>query len=305
MDKVTDNLLFNAGSLADGEKCIILFDCKTREVAKVFEQKLTEKGFDFCSYCLPFCENHGEEPPAEVAAAMKNADLIVCLTSKSLAHSAARKEANDAGTRFLSMPDYSLELLKNPALSVDYREYYEQVSAVTRRLDNGKTVHITSKAGTDFYADINGRNGNCCPGFTDSQHLLASPPDIEANIAPIEDKSYGRIAVDGSITCDEIGLLKTPVYMNIENGKVVSFECEDKKIYAVLEQMFQIPERRTVGEIGIGFNKKAELCGNMLVDEGTAGCIHFGFGSNATIGGKNKTPFHMDFVIRNPEIEIF
>ena len=302
---VIDNLLFCAGSLTAGEMCIILFDSHTAKVAELFERRLSEKSFDFTSFELPFYKNHGEEPPPEIAEAMRNSSLIVCLTSKSLAHSDARKAANDAGVRFLSMPDYSVALLDEPAVNVNYREYYAEVKAMTAKLDCGQTIRLKSAAGTDLFADISSRAGNCCPGFTDAEHLLASPPDIEANIAPIEDKTCGRIVVDGSITCDEIGLLKVPVYLEIDNGKIVSFDCEDNKIYAVLEKMFEIPERRILGEIGIGFNKKAQLCGNMLVDEGTAGCIHFGFGSNITIGGKNKTPFHMDFVIRNPEIEIF
>lgn len=305
MNDTADNLLFGAGALTAGEKTVILFDGKTADTAELFASRIIAKGFEFKSFRLPFYQNHGEEPPPEVADEMKKSALIVCLTSKSLAHSTARKEANDAGARFLSMPDYSLELLKNPALNVDYRQYYPQVRAMAERLTRGNSIHITSQAGTCFHADITGRSGNCCPGFTDAEHLLASPPDIEANIAPVEDKSYGVIAVDGSITCEEIGLLHSTVFIHIQNGRLISFECEDKKISVVLDKMFEIPERRIVGEIGIGFNDKASLCGNMLVDEGTADCIHFGFGSNATIGGRNKTPFHMDFVIRQAEMEIF
>ena len=34
----------------------------------------------------------------------------------------------------------------------------------------------------------------------------------------------------------------------------------------------------------------------MLTDEGAAGTMHFGFGSNITVGGKNDVSFHVDFV---------
>mgnify|MGYP004530696953 CR=1 FL=1 len=57
-----------------------------------------------------------------------------------------------------------------------------------------------------------------------------------------------------------------------------------------------------MGEFGIGFNDLATICGNMLIDEGTKGCIHFGMGSNWTIGGANKVAFHLDFVMKDATV---
>ena len=59
-----------------------------------------------------------------------------------------------------------------------------------------------------------------------------------------------------------------------------------------------------LAECGIGLNPLASLTGKMLTDEGTLGCVHFGFGSNITVGGKNNVPFHLDFVIRRPTLEV-
>ena len=57
-----------------------------------------------------------------------------------------------------------------------------------------------------------------------------------------------------------------------------------------------------IGELGIGFNDEAALCGNMLIDEGALGCIHLGIGANWTIGGNNKIDFHLDFVMRDATV---
>ncbi len=32
--------------------------------------------------------------------------------------------------------------------------------------------------------------------------------------------------------------------------------------------------------------------------------MHFGFGANATVGGANDVPFHMDFVFRSASMSI-
>ena len=42
----------------------------------------------------------------------------------------------------------------------------------------------------------------------------------------------------------------------------------------------------------------------MLTDEGVLGCVHFGFGSNHTVGGKINVPFHLDFVFRDVSLDV-
>jgi leucyl aminopeptidase (aminopeptidase T) len=42
----------------------------------------------------------------------------------------------------------------------------------------------------------------------------------------------------------------------------------------------------------------------MLEDEGCAGTVHLGFGSNATIGGTTSVPFHLDCVLTAAVIEV-
>ena len=64
------------------------------------------------------------------------------------------------------------------------------------------------------------------------------------------------------------------------------------------------PSTRVLGEFGIGLNPNARLCGSMLEDEGCLGTAHAGFGSNATIGGKNRVSFHLDMIIRHVSVEV-
>ena len=296
------HILYYASGLRQGEKALFLYDGRTEKVAGLFMEVLSQDNRIFDSCQLMQSNIHGEEPPHEAVAKMFASDVIFCLTHNSLAHTQARMEANKRGIRFLSMPSYTPALLEDPSLAAPYKDYYPQVEKMAQILTESSTLKITTSAGTFLTADLTGRKGNSCPGFTDSGHLLASPPDIEANIAPVEEKSCGTLLIDGSITCDEIGLLKEQVRVEVENGKVISFSACDKNLTAVLEKMFEEEKRRVLAEIGIGFNKKAALCGNMLVDEGTCGAIHFGFGSNGTIGGKNSVPFHLDFVLKDPTL---
>ena len=250
---------------------------------------------------------HGQEPPRAIAGAMLDADLILGMTRMSMAHTQARLAATNRGARYLSMPDYDLPLLHNPAVTTDFHAAAPRVSRFAAALDRGAHVRVTTERGTDVELNIAGRRANFCPGFVDAPGALGSPPDIEANISPVETDSNGVIVVDGSIPCREIGLLSTPVTLDVRDGKIREITTETKALLAQLLTIFGrvgSANAYVLGECGIGLNPAAQLTGNMLTDEGAFGCVHFGFGSNATVGGTNDVPFHLDFVLREPTLAV-
>lgn len=284
---------------------LIIYDDSTISLIELFSDELKKNGKVVKAVKIDIGGQHGVEPPANIANEMVKNEAVLCLTRYSLAHTAARRMSEERGVCFLSMPDYNIEMLENSAFTVDFKHAYSAVQTFTEKLSQHNSIYITSSMGTKLNMDISGRIGNCCPGYTDANHLLGSPPDIEANIAPIEDRTEGTIVVDGSITDQRIGMLKSPVILTVRKGAVVQVESEDKRIASTIKNIFEDvgdDKAYIIGELGIGFNEKANLSGNMLIDEGTKGCIHFGIGSNWTIGGKNKVPFHLDFVMKNATI---
>ena len=162
---------------------------------------------------------------------------------------------------------------------------------------------MTTKLGTDITCNITGRRAMSAPGWCSGPGSIASPPDAEVNIAPLETETKGVIIVDGSIPCDELGLLEEPLKLVVEQGCVVDIIGKHSE---VLEAMFEKAgdSARVVAEVGIGLNRRAQLCGRMLEDEGCAGTVHFGMGSNSTIGGKNQISFHLDHIVKNAEIRV-
>jgi leucyl aminopeptidase (aminopeptidase T) len=249
---------------------------------------------------------HGTEPPGEVAAQFAQADVVFCLTRASMAHTHARRVATDRGTRFLSLPDYSLALLADESLLADFAGLRPQAEALAARLDRGATVTIRSAPDAELGFTIAGRRANCCPGICAGPGALASPPDAEVNVAPAEDSAEGLIWIDGSVPCPEIGLLAEPLGMVLREGRIAELRGPAETV-ARLETIFdRLPTSKTrvLAEFGIGLNPRAHLSGRMLEDEGCAGTIHLGFGSNATIGGRNEVAFHLDFVLRRPTVWI-
>lgn len=306
MNYAVDNILENCME-SFRKRIFLIYDQSSADVVKVFQKAAPKHEKILSMTKVEIGNQHGEEPSLTVVREMLHCDAIMCITKYSMAHTAARKQTEERGIPFLSMPDYDLNILQNSAFSVNYKSRSRLVDEYAQRLTDGNRVAVTTGKGTELYLDIKGRCGNSCPGITDEHHLLASPPDIEANIAPLENYTHGQIVVDGSITDRRLGLLSADVILKIRGGAIYGIESADKKIENIVKDIFAriaVDEAYVVGEFGIGFNDKAELCGNMLVDEGATGCVHFGIGSNWTIGGMNRVNFHLDFVIKDATVTI-
>lgn len=299
------HVLRHCGGLQQRERVAIIGSDDAREIAVILADEALQVSDQVEMHLIPRASMHGVEPPSSVADVMAGADLIVAVTSKSMAHTKARLRASQTGARYLSLPEYSTELLGADDLRVDYIALGEVVRRVSDRLTAGKEILVTSKRGTHLVARIEGRIGNCCPGFVHGPGSLGSPPDVEANISPLETASQGEIVVDGSIAHPTIGVLPDPVKLRIERGMIQGWDGP-LPVMKALERLFAgRPENaRVLAECGIGMNPKAKLRGIMLTDEGCAGAVHFGFGSNATVGGANAVDFHLDFCMRDATLTV-
>lgn len=304
VEKGCDHLVSVCADLKPHETALIISDHATKILGDTLTCAAKKIAPSSSHEIIPSADMHGKEPPSDVAKKMKEADVIFGITKMSMAHTQARFEATSLGARYLSLPDYSAELLKRPALYVDFRTISVFANSIANRFTSAKQARIMTSLGTDLLLDIRGRMGNAAPGWCAGKGTLASPPDAEANIAPNEAKTEGLLVVDGSIPCSEIGLLKEPIVLELKNGlaKAVS-----GKSACVLEEMFNNRHNdavRVAAEFGIGLNPSAELIGSMLEDEGCLGTIHIGFGSNSTIGGCNRVSFHLDTIVKQATVYI-
>ncbi|HLB43369.1 MAG TPA: hypothetical protein VJN02_11115 [Gammaproteobacteria bacterium] len=304
--KSINNLLFHCGNLVKRDRALILCDEETRPIAEAFVDVARKENQSIKLIEIPSLSNHGAEPPAYAADAMQVSTLIFSLCRYSLAHSKARVKAAANGARFLSLPLYDWKLLEDPSLHIDFKAQAGLVHKFSQAFTKGKRVHVTTEKGTDITLNITGRVGNYCPGFVERAGDLGSPPDIEANISPIEESSEGIVIIDGSITHPNFGLLTQSIELKVSKGRIIEFCGIDKEYISLLNAMFGPLDspRRVLAECGVGLNPAAKLTGTMLTDEGALGCVHFGFGSNHTMGGKNQVDFHLDFVFHAATLKV-
>ena len=246
---------------------------------------------------------HGEEPTPLVAAAMLKADVIFRATKFSLSHSHARRDACAAGARDLNCCDYSIEMLEHGGLYTDFEADRKYVDQLLKSMADGDQVHITSEAGTDYYASIKGHKLFPQYGMVRNPGETCSPPDIEMASGAMPGTAHGKIVVDGSITHPAMGDLKEPITIYVENSFVTKIEGgEEAKRFA--EELAKVgdPRMYRIGEIGIGLNPDASLCGRMLEDEGCSGYVHCALGNNET--DNQDFILHIDMMFKDPTIEL-
>jgi 2,5-dihydroxypyridine 5,6-dioxygenase len=298
-----ETVLFKLGNLKSDESLCIITDDESSKIAKLFHRISNKHKIKTEYHTIENLKIHGQEPPNNIANAMKNCNLILGLTTNSMAHTKARLNATNLGIRFLSLPNYTIDLLKDPSLRANFFGIEEKVKKIAEKFTKAKKIRIKTNSGTLLELDITNRKGNFAPGYVKNNIILGSPPDIEANVPPIEEKSEGQILVDGSIPIKGLGKLDKPILLKIKKGILKSIEG-DPKVEKFLKNLFEQYDQnaRVLAEFGVGFNNRSKLCGNMLIDEGSYGTFHCGFGSNNTIGGKNKINFHLDFVFYANEI---
>ena len=301
--KASDYILIYCGNLQQNEKLLFIYDKTTEDLIPLLEETAFKITKFIKKIKIEKLSQHGLEPPINVSKKMLEADLILALTHKSLAHTRARNNACSKGARYLSLAEYSLDILENEAIFGVKKNKLSLLTKMETILNQGKIVKIKTNLGTNLELNIDKRIANNCPGFVQKPGELGSPPDMEVNVSPIEDYSFGNLIVDGSITHQRLGLLKNPISLEISKGKIskISGKQEAKELKKIFNELNN-SKTKVLAELGIGFNEKAKLCGNMLIDEGAANCIHFGFGSNSTVGGKNEVSFHLDFIVKNANL---
>lgn len=295
---ISMNVLKDCLGLVSGELLAVVADDDKRELAESLYEAGKRLGAESMLLIMQPRSKSGEEPPAPVAEAMVKADVAVCITTHSMTHTAARKQAAAAGTRVATMPGMTDDMFSNGAITADYAQVKELTEQVAALLSAGREVRV-EKDGLSLSFSIAGRDGVLSTGLYLNPGESGNLPSGEAYIAPVEGTAAGQIKVDGSIA--GIGALNSPLVLTVEQGRLTAAEGDggDK-----LLEMLGAGDGRFLGEFGIGTNNKARITGVVLEDEKVYGTIHVAFGSNNTFGGIVAAGVHIDAVVMKPDVYI-
>lgn len=292
------NVLINCMGVQKNESILIVVDEFTRVIGNALWEEAKNLGAEaMIMEMIPRTVN-GEEPPKAVAEAMKNVNVVIAPTRKSISHTNARREASQNGVRIATMPGITEEIMIR-TLGADYGEIYNRTVKLVEKLKGVKNIRITTMLGTDITMNFEGREFEGDTGIIRNNDF-GNLPAGEVCTAPIEGTSNGIVYIDGIMA--GVGVLTKPIKLIVKNGYV---EEVDGGEYAIkLKQLLDTfgHDAYNIAELGIGTNHMAKLTGNVLEDEKVLGTVHIALGNNLSFGGKVDVPIHLDGIIKNPTL---
>jgi leucyl aminopeptidase (aminopeptidase T) len=281
------------------EKVLIVTDEPMRQIAQALWSAAKEISKEVLLIEMIPRQSNGEEPPAHIAELMKQMDVVLCPTSKSLTHTDARRNACTCGARIATLPDVTEEIMIR-CMNADYLVIAERTKQICKLMEKTGIIKIIAPAGTDVRLSVKGRTSHASSGLFHEKGQWGNLPTGEAYLAPLENCSDGIVVVDGSMA--GIGMIGEPISISVEKGYAVQIKGgkEAEKLIRLLEPHGK--DAYAVAEFGIGTNDKAILSGKIIEDEKVMGTIHIAFGDNKSMGGNVRVASHLDGLIKQPTV---
>jgi aminopeptidase len=300
LDKAVRTVVRECMSVSPGEEVLVICNPVTEEIGALMRIEAQGDGASATLAVMSERESAAAEPPDVIAAAMKEADVVLAPTIQSISHTAARNAASEAGVRIASLPGVTEDMLTR-LMTGDLSEVRRRGWALSGFLNGASEARITCRHGSDLRLGLESRLSIVDAGELGNRGAFGNLPCGETFIAPVEGTAEGTLVVDGSIA--DIGLLETPVSLTIREGHLTDTTGSDG---AALMELLSAhgPDGTNVAELGIGTNEEALLTGNILEDEKILGTCHVAFGASAAIGGTVQVPVHLDCVVLEPTVEI-
>jgi leucyl aminopeptidase (aminopeptidase T) len=292
------SVLRTSAALKAGERVLIVADPERMAVGRAFFYAAAALGSDPVLSVIRTREGPGLEPPDLLAASMLEADVVLLATVHSLTHTHARRAANRAGARVVSMPGVTEEMLDGGALTVDHTQLQASMRRLQRKLRAALSVHIVTVAGTDLTLSTRGREWNFSDtGVASKKGDVTTLPAGEIFVSPLEGTAEGRLVADAFFQEP----LHAPATIQVTEGhaaKVVGAEA------AVSEMNRGGKDGRNLAKLGLGLNPRARAVADLPEAEKALGAVHLVFGDSLPYGGKVSSGVKVDAILTAATFEV-
>jgi leucyl aminopeptidase (aminopeptidase T) len=286
-----------------GERFTIVVDDRTDvEIPTELARAARQLGAEPVVVTIAARARSGSEPPAPAAAAMAAADVVLCAASTSLYHTAAKAEAQRAGARGVFNAPYRAEAWRSGAMTADFFEIRRRAERLADLWRRTREVRITSPAGTDLSAIVEGREPMAwLTGICRNPGEVSALPGGEVSLPPIEGTSEGIVVWER--VASDLGALDGPVRITVRAGRSVAYEggASAHDLRRIVEG---VRDADNIGEIGIGLNPAARIGDEITEAKKALGTVHIALGDSANeYGGLVACDVHLDGLVMEPTIE--
>ena len=126
------SVLKNCMDAKAGESVLIVTDNIKLKIGMALYEAAVEIGCEAMLMLMEEREVSGAEPPKAVAEAMRNSDIVICPTAKSLTHTNARINAVKNNARVGTMPGITEDMFLKGAITADFVRVEEITKKISR-----------------------------------------------------------------------------------------------------------------------------------------------------------------------------
>jgi leucyl aminopeptidase (aminopeptidase T) len=285
-------------ALRPGERCVVVTDDERLAIGEAIYDVASEETEESVLARYRPGDQHGEEPPEPVAAAMAGSDVVLAPTTKSVTHTRVRSRANEAGARIATLPGITEDVFVT-GLDADYDAIEAHCEALHEEVADAEEIQVTSPQGTDVAFGPGDREWRLDTGIVHEPGAMSNLPAGEVFVSP--ETADGTVVIDGTMMPH--GRLEAPITVHVADGYVTDIEDEGLRgeVEAATEAVGR--DAYNVAELGIGTNVAVtELVGSVLLDEKAAGTVHVAIGDDHAIGGDTDAPIHLDGILTDPSV---
>ncbi len=207
---------------------------------------------------------------------------------------------------------------------IDYTRLRSDCKRLVKLFGSSVEARVTAPGGTDISIGVRGRKARSDDGDFRRPGTSGNVPSGEVYVSPALGTAEGVIAFDGSMVLNQGEVvIRTPIVAEVRGGFIedVSGRSEAKRLRASIsaaqsktrkmvsqgllprkDQDSYIKNAASIGELGIGLNRRARIVANMLEDEKVYGTCHFAVGSN--YDGDAEALIHLDGIVKRPTITL-
>lgn len=285
-----DRAINQALRVRKGEKYLLVTDTPKLEISEALAFYAKQAGAETTTYLMTETLRPITGPTRQFKELIRGANVTTYLLEGRFAEKPFRGFMVAQGAkhgRICMMPGITRDMMER-LVAIDFSEMAKFTRKVMRAMKDADDVVIENAAGTKIAFSVKGRPWDADIGNISKKGVHGNLPAGECFTAPVEETFTGKIVI--GLIDDKLG----HGTMSFKQGKLVDFTGAG--IAEVIKTVGDDPTARIIGEFGIGTNKGARICPNMLEAEKAFGTVHFAIGDSYGIG-KNKSKYHFDALV--------
>jgi len=273
------------------ENFLLVTDKPKIEIAEAFAHWAKAAGAETTTYLMTETLRPITGPTRLFRALIERASVIVYMLEARIEEKPFRSYMVKLGMtperRICMMPGITRDMMER-LVNIDFQEMDKFTRRIIKALNNAEQVTIENPEGTRIGFSVKGRAWHNDNGDISRRGRHGNLPAGECYTAPVEETFTGRIVI--SLIDDKLGR----GVMEFKEGRLIRWSGEG--IEAIVKNIGQDQTGFIIGEFGIGTNKGARICPNMLEAEKAFGTVHFAIGDSYGIG-RNSSQHHYDALV--------